>query len=195
MRVHDKRSRCPSHAFYRINPATSPATARTLIELPLINCAAPFEVLVDAEPVLVPEGDEPEEPAEPEEPDEPLAAAVTAAWEALPLTETTALVAPAVPERTVPEGFSLGAGSVALVPCAASWKASKLLFAVGLTAKTIPASQCVPVGVVWLQKNHNGAEAFSTVRLQVGNEEPVGSETFWKPELTPFAVQGEVKDD
>lgn len=33
------------------------------------------------------------------------------------------------------------------------------------------------------------------VILQVGKEEPVGSETFWNPELTPAAVQGSAKVD
>jgi len=37
--------------------------------------------------------------------------------------------------------------------------------------------------------------AFSTVKLQVGNVAPFGSETFWNPELTPAAVQGAGKVD
>jgi hypothetical protein len=200
----EKKCACPIHgdtliSFYRAKPATRPATARRLIELPDISCDAPLEeepveVEPAAEPVSVPEPDEAPVPVAAA----PLAVAVAADSEDAvpsPLTETGPSVAPGVPEMIVPEGFWPG-GEVLLDVKAAFWKASKLLFAVGLIAKTIPLWQCVKLAVVWEQKNHKGAEAFSTVILQVGKPEaPVGSDTFWNPELTPAAVQGAVKVD
>jgi len=111
-----------------------------------------------------------------------------------PSTETGA---PAVALTMEPEGFSPGPGAVALLAIAACLNASKLFASVGLMANTIPFWQCVKLlATTWLQKNHKGAEAFSTVILQVGNPEaPLGSDTFWNPELTPAAVQGAAKVD
>lgn len=116
--------------FYRAKPATRPATARRLIELPDMSCEAPL---------LVADGDAAEEEPdeEPDDPDDP-AAAVAAGAELLPPTEIGPSVAPAVPDTMEPDGFWPG-GEVALVALAAAWNASKLLASVGLIANTIPA--------------------------------------------------------
>jgi len=76
---------------------------------------------------------------------------------------------PRAPLPGLVDADGLGAGLVdedpvedeGVPPVALALKASKVLSALGLTAKTIPDLQCVPC----LQKNHKGAEALTTVKL------------------------------
>lgn len=74
---------------------------------------------------------------------------------------------------------------------AAAWNAAKLLFAVGLMAKTMPCSQWP----VWWQKNQSGVVAF-TVSEKEGTVVAL-AETGRKPESMPLARgwHGAAKDD
>lgn len=109
------RSIFPTIYIYNINPAKSPTMASRPAALPCVRTAALAAALVVAEdeaPVDVPEG--------------------AAAFEvAKPLW--VALAAP--PAAPVEEAVELP------LAMALAWKAAKVLVAVGLTAKTIPASQ------------------------------------------------------
>jgi hypothetical protein len=113
-------------SFYSIKPATRPTAARTVAELPL--------------KLRAPEVDEGELPDEVEDEDPPVveAAAPVADREASVLTAPAEMAlsdAPAVEMMLTGEGLVVPFWEVAL---AAVWKASKLLFAVGLMANTIP---------------------------------------------------------
>jgi len=74
---------------------------------------------------------------------------------------------------------------------AVAWKASNVLFTVGLIANTMPDSQWP----VCRQKNQSGVVTL-TVTVKEGTCVAL-AETGWKPESTPFASgwHGAVKDD
>ena len=74
---------------------------------------------------------------------------------------------------------------------AVAWNAANVLFAVGLTANTMPDSQCP----VWWQKNQSGVVTL-TVMENEGTEVALAA-TGWKPESIPLASgsHGAAKDD
>jgi len=102
--------------------------------------------------------------------------------------------------RLVGGAMTPGAPALPLAPAADAallalfWNASKLLSAVGFTAKTIPIWQWT-TGFVCAQKNHKGVLASLRVKLQEGSE--VEELAARKPESIPVGerVHGAAKVD